>query len=107
MMLKNIFENLPEKMTEETIETLSETGDVRIERIVSNGQASPSGFWYDQPWNEYVILLRGRAGLLIDGEQNAMVMEPGDYLDIRAHVKHRVEWTDPDHETVWLAVHYH
>ena len=106
-MLKNIFENLPEKMTEEMTETLSETRDVRIERIVSNGHASPSGFWYDQTMNEYVILLRGRAGLLIDGEQKARVMGPGDYVDIPAHVKHRVEWTDPDHETVWLAVHYH
>ena len=106
MILGNIFKDIPGKIPEELIETLSETRDVKIERIVSRGHASPSGFWYDQTRNEYVILLRGRAGLLFEGEQRARVMEPGDYVDIPAHVKHRVEWTEPDQETVWLAVHY-
>ncbi len=104
MIIKNIFKNIPESIPEEIIETISETESIRIERIISNGHSSPSGFWYDQDKDEYVILLKGSAGLLFEGEKEALVMRPGDYVDIPAHVRHRVEWTDPDKETIWLAV---
>ena len=106
MILKNIFKNIPESIPEELVNIISETGQVRIERIVSKGHASPSGFWYNQHQNETVFLLKGSAGLLFEGKNEAIVMHPGDYLDIPAHTKHRVQWTDPDQETVWLAIHY-
>jgi cupin 2 domain-containing protein len=78
---------------------------VRIERIVSHGQASPPGFWYDQDEAEFVTVLAGAAQLrFADGE--ALTMHPGDWAEIAAHRRHRVEWTDPEHPTVWLVVFY-
>jgi len=106
MIIKNIFNNLPEEIPEELIETISETESIRIERIVSNGHSSPPGFWYDQDEHEYVLLLKGSARLLFEGDKEAIVMRPGDYVHIPAHVRHRVEWTDPDKETIWLTVFY-
>jgi cupin 2 domain-containing protein len=79
---------------------------VRIERIVSTGQASPPGFWYDQPWTEWVLLLAGAAGLLFEDEPTPRPLKAGDYLLIPAGQRHRVEWTDATQPTVWLAVHY-
>jgi cupin 2 domain-containing protein len=106
MILKSIFEKIPKNIPEELIETILETEEVKIERIVSKGHASPSGFWYDQDRNETVFLLRGSAGLLFEDKDDVLVMRPGDRVDIPAHARHRVEWTDPDQETVWLAIHY-
>jgi cupin 2 domain-containing protein len=79
---------------------------VRIERIVSTGQASPPGFWYDQPWTEWVLLLAGAAGLLFEGAPAPGQLKAGDYLLIPAGQRHWVEWTDATQPTVWLAVHY-
>ena len=93
-------------MEEEVFEPLVESGAVKIERIVSRGQASPKGFWYDQDSNEWVMVLRGRARLLFEGNQMPVEMGAGDHLQIPAHRRHRVEWTDPGEETVWLAVYY-
>lgn len=87
----------------------------RIERIVSRGHASPADFWYDQDEDEWVWLLSGAAGLEVEspaGESpegaDASVAEielnPGDYLLLPAHVRHRVSWTSPEADTVWLAV---
>ncbi len=103
---KNIFSNVPEILSEEIFEELITSPGVRIERIVSRGHSSPEGFWYDQSNNEWVILLKGRAIVLFHGEESPVNLLPGDYINIPAHVKHRVAWTDPDQETVWLAVHY-
>jgi cupin 2 domain-containing protein len=89
----------------EVFDLLASTGNVRIERIVSTGQASPEGFWYDQEWTEWVFLIAGSAGLLIEGEAEARVLKPGDYLELSARVRHRVKWTDAQQPTVWLAVH--
>jgi len=75
-------------------------------RIVSKGQSSPEGFWYDQDENEWLILLRGSAGLLFEGNDNIIELKPGDYINISANRKHRVEWTDGTTETVWIAVMY-
>ena len=77
---------------------------VRLERIVSFGQASPERFWYDQHEAEWVMVLAGRARLAIDGEPEARVMGPGDAVFLAAHCRHRVVWTDPDQPTVWLAL---
>ena len=90
----------------ESVETLATGRGVRIERIVSRGEASPDGFWYDQDETEFVVLLSGAARLRFADEDAARLLAPGDALDIAAHRRHRVEWTDPDRPTVWLAVFY-
>lgn len=95
---------VPDIDAEQTAELLS-TPAVRIERIVSTGQASPAGFWYDQDWDEWVMLLAGSAGLRIEHEPAVRALHPGDYVAIPAHIRHRVEWTAPDQPTIWLAVH--
>lgn len=97
---------MPEQVPEELVEILLRTETLWLERIVSAGQASPPGHWYDQDTAEWVLLLRGRAGLVLEGEDEEIVMQPGDYLLIPAHKRHRVEWTDPEEKTVWLALHY-
>ena len=106
MGIKNIFLDLPKMMIEEMSETILDTRDFRLERILSSGQMTPPGEWYDQNTNEWVILLSGSAGLLFEGEKEACVMRPGDYVHIPARKRHRVEWTEPEQNTVWLALHY-
>jgi cupin 2 domain-containing protein len=103
---RNLLSLLPTDLSEELFETLVEHEHVRIERIVSTGQASPEGFWYDQAECEWVVVLKGEARLLIEGDNQAIQMKPGDYVTIPAHRKHRVEWTTPDEPTVWLAVFF-
>lgn len=98
----NLFDDLPRQMPEEVITKLLEAGGVRIERIVSQGHASPPDFWYDQDEPEWVVVLKGAAKLRIDDEP--VEMRPGDFQFIPAHKKHRVEWTTPDEPTIWLAV---
>lgn len=100
----NIFEDAPMPAAAETVTDLLRLPGLRIERIVSTGQASPPGFWYDQGWDEWVILLSGGAGLAIEGEAESN-LAPGDYVFLPAHKRHRVTWTRPDEPTVWLAVH--
>jgi cupin 2 domain-containing protein len=79
---------------------------VRIERIVSVGHASPEGFWYDQNEDEWVVVLKGAARLMFEGERQPVEMRAGDFISIPAHKRHRVEWTTPNEPTLWLAVHY-
>ncbi|MCF7974319.1 MAG: cupin domain-containing protein [Phycisphaerae bacterium] len=104
MKTPNLLDNIPEDLPEEIIETLAGNHQVRIERIVSQGHASPPDFWYDQDTTEFVLLLQGQARLTF--RDHTVDLNPGDYLTINAHQKHRVTWTDPDQPTVWLAVHY-
>jgi cupin 2 domain-containing protein len=94
--------DLPEELTE----VLAESNSIRIERIVSHSHASPEGFWYDQDENEWIVVLKGRAKLLFEGEDKPVEMGPGDFVNITAHRKHRVDWTTPAEPTVWLAVFY-
>src|SRR5215467_5545736 len=103
--LTNVLAEIPENLSDELIQTLLNTSSVRIERIVSLGHASPEGFWYDQEDGEWVLLLKGRARLRFEGEE-PIELRPGSFANIPAHRRHRVEWTDPDRPTVWLAVHY-
>lgn len=105
-MKRNLLKGIPRELPEELIEILCSTESVRIERIISRGQKSPEGFWYDQETHEFVVLVRGKAGLLIEGQEDVLLLEEGDYINIRAHVRHRIEWTDTEEDTVWLAVHY-
>jgi cupin 2 domain-containing protein len=101
----NIFEHvLRDAVDEEFMELLALDG-VRIERIVSTGQASLPGFWYDQAWTEWVLVLSGSAGLLFADEPMPRELTRGDYLLIPAGKRHRVEWTDAMEPTIWLAVH--
>lgn len=81
-------------------------GGPRIERIVSRGHATADGEWYDQPEHEWVLLLSGSAGLRFEGERRVHILKPGDCVDIPPHLRHRVEWTHPVEETLWLAVFY-
>ncbi|MBN1625469.1 MAG: cupin domain-containing protein [Deltaproteobacteria bacterium] len=104
--VNNFFKNISGNLKEELTEVILEQGSVRIERIVSMGHASPPGFWYDQDRDEFVILLKGSAGLLFDGKDEISIMAPGDYVNIPARTRHRVEWTDKSVETVWLAMYY-
>jgi cupin 2 domain-containing protein len=103
----NIFEGVPEgPLPDELLTELLVAPGLRIARIVSTGQASPPGSWYDQDRAEWVLVLAGSAGLLLEGEDRPRVLGPGDHLLIPAGARHRVEWTDPGRPTVWLAVHY-
>lgn len=105
MNSNNLFA-LPHIHTDnEYFETLVSAPDVRIERIISHGQATPAGEWYDQDRDEWVLLLKGSAALLFEGESESRALSVGDYLLIPAHVRHRVEWTAPGKTTIWLAVH--
>jgi cupin 2 domain-containing protein len=102
----NIFSALPRDAAEEKITTLLTQPAFRIESIVSNGHASPEGFWYDQDSAEWVIVVCGSAELLFEGESAPRVLKTGDYVEIPPKARHRVTATDPDDATVWLAVHY-
>jgi len=101
----NLLRDLPDAGAGEIVERLAGAGAVRVERIVSHGEASPAGFWYDQDEAEFVVVLAGAARLgFADGE--VLSLGTGDWIDIAPHRRHRIEWTDPDQPTVWLAVFY-
>ena len=97
-MTTNLFADLPSDLPTELFTTLLEAANVRIERIVSNGQASPAGFWYDQDQREWVVVLKGAARLRF--EDQTVELKPGDFMDIPAHKKHRVEWMNADEPTI-------
>lgn len=103
---ENLLADLPERGRAEQVRDLLSTPHLRIERIVSEGHTTAAGEWYDQPWAEWVLLIQGSARLRLAGEAAARTLGPGDFLLIPAHLRHRVEWTDPESKTVWLAVHY-
>jgi cupin 2 domain-containing protein len=101
----NLLNNLPSALPDEVTEVLLRgAGGFRLERIVSHGQASPPGFWYDQNEHEWVLLLEGAAGLRFGDEPAVRELGPGDSVLIPAHRRHRVEWTRADAPTVWLAL---
>lgn len=99
----NLFADIPEQASQELFSTLLDNPRCRIERIVSYGQNSPHGFWYDQGWDEWVLLIQGSAALDVEGQMVKLV--PGDHLLIKAGQKHRVTHTDQNQPTVWLAIH--
>jgi len=102
----NLLDQLPRALQGENLETVISRGEVRFERIVSTGQASPPDFWYDQNENEFVLLLAGAATLRIEGEECVLEMRPGSFVEIPAHRRHRVEFTQADPPTIWLAVFF-
>ena len=147
-MKKNLFSNIPHNLQKELIEPLIKTKNCKIERIISKGHATPKGKWYDQKQNEFVLLIKGEADLLVENQKvldkssdfwmqenhlcfpeqriaiasnslvskiasphqqswhNLITLKKGDYLNIPAHVKHRVERTSEKEETIWLAIFY-
>jgi len=102
----NLFARIPTQLPDELVQTLVTAPSFRVERIVSRGHASPTGFWYDQPEHEWVLLVSGAARVRFEDDAQAVEMKPGDYLHIPARRRHRVEWTAPGVQTVWLAIHY-
>ena len=105
MNVANIFNKLPADLRQEAFGEILRRNGLRLERIVSKGHATPAGEWYDQKEHEWVLLVSGSAGLRIENEPESLILKPGDFLNLPAHVRHRVEW--PATETIWLALHYH
>jgi cupin 2 domain-containing protein len=101
----NIFDAIPSVLNEELFESIVATDTVKIERIVSKGHTTPIGRWYNQDRHEWVIVLKGSATIECEHEKPLHLKE-GGYLNIPAGTKHKVTWTDPEIETLWLAVHY-
>lgn len=101
----NIFESLPEDINKEIASEVVRGNNFKIERIVSKGHSSPASGWYDQAENEWVAVLKGAARIAFENGEE-VELSAGSYLNIPAHTKHKVTWTTPDMETVWLAVHY-
>ncbi|MDP6708638.1 MAG: cupin domain-containing protein [Alphaproteobacteria bacterium] len=102
----NLFAAIPSGSDAEDFHVLARGVAWRLERIVSTGQATPEGEWYDQNDCEWVVLLRGSAGIRVEGEAETRTLGPGDWLHIPAHLRHRVDWTAADGPTVWLALHH-
>ena len=103
--VQNIFQNLPEfPQKDEIFETILEAQQIKIEKIVSTGQTSPTGFWYEQQHNEFILLLSGEAEL--EFEEQVIKLNKGDYLHIPAGLKHRVKSTSKSEHTIWLAVFF-
>jgi len=103
--MKNLLKNIPTNLPKELFETLVKNDHINIERIISKGHTSPEEGWYDQGKNEFVLLLKGAARLEFE-DGRVVSIGVGDWLEILARVKHRIVWTEPEGETVWVAVHY-
>jgi cupin 2 domain-containing protein len=106
MLHGDLTGGIPADLPEELITPVVTGRGMRVERIVSRGHVSPAGFWYDQEEDELVLLVAGEARLHIEGETEERTLGPGQWLDIPAHVRHRVTFTVPDRETIWLAIFY-
>jgi cupin 2 domain-containing protein len=104
--MHNLLTNLPAALPDERFDTLLSAEGLTIERIVSLGHVSPPGFWYDEPRHEWVLVVEGAARLRFEDEPEPVELRRGDCLNIPAHRRHRVEWTQPDGPTIWLAVYY-
>jgi cupin 2 domain-containing protein len=102
----NLFTEVPAVLAAEHVDRLVEAAGARLERIVSTAHHTPPGEWYDQATREWVVLLRGRAGIRFVDCDAVTVLEPGDWIDIAPHRRHRVEWTHPTEPTIWLALYY-
>ncbi len=101
----NIFSDIPKEIKDELFEDIISKDGLKIERIVSKGHTSPKTGWYDQESDEWVILIKGEAVLSFEDADDVR-LKAGEYINIPAHKKHKVSWSDPDNESIWLAVHY-
>ena len=100
----NLYAGIPSQLPKELSQILWQTSRFQLERIVSRGHITPPGEWYDQDHDEWVVLLTGAASLRIEGRHDVLAMRPGDHVLLPAHLRHRVEWTEPERETIWLAL---
>ena len=101
----NLLSAIPAKLSDEVFEVLAGNDSLKIERIISKGHTSPESGWYDQQSSEWVMVVQGSAK--IEFENGPVVsLGEGDYVDIPAHLRHRVIETSTDPETIWLAIHY-
>ena len=105
-MLSNLFTALASIADQEIFDELLRDKNIRIERIVSKGHTSPEKGWYDQDENEWVLVLEGAGTILFAEDNRQVTLRKGDFIHIPAHARHRVSWTKPDEQTIWLAVHY-
>ena len=105
MKTKNIFNSIPSSLDAEVFEDILKLPNLRLERIISKGQSTSEDAWYDQEEGEWIIILEGHAILEFDNEEY-VTLKKGDYVNIPAHCKHKVKWTDPDQLTIWLAIFY-
>ena len=110
-LLNNLFNDIPNDIPQEIFQDILKTNNLRIERILSpgqgaNGQHSPENHWYDQIENEWVLVLQGQAKLRFEKDDELVELSPGMFVDIKAGVRHKVEWTSPDQVTIWLAIFY-
>ena len=103
--INNIFSEIPQQLPNELFEPILNNDHIHLERIISRGHTTALGQWYDQGLDEWVLLLQGNAKILFRDKAQSVSLGCGDYLFIPAHTQHRVEWTAPDCETIWLALH--
>jgi cupin 2 domain-containing protein len=102
----DLFDGIQGETGVELFEKLILLDGLKIERIVSKGHATPIGDWYDQDWHEWVLLVSGEALIRLESEHESRHLRVGHWLLLPAHCRHRVEWTLPGHETIWLALHW-
>ncbi|MFT6987098.1 MAG: cupin 2 domain-containing protein [Psychromonas sp.] len=103
--MSNIFAAIPKDLSTEQYDNIVESENVKIERIISKGHSLPESGWYEQASSEWVMVLKGGATIAFEDE-SSVTLKAGDYFEIVPFRKHKVTWSDPDVETVWLAVHY-
>ncbi|MEM9643509.1 MAG: cupin domain-containing protein [Planctomycetota bacterium] len=103
----NLFADLPAPLVDELVQVLAQANGIRIERIVSSGHSSPTGFWYDQEDHEWVAVLQGAAELQFADRTDLVRLQAGDHLMIPSHQRHRVASTSKKPPTIWLAVFFH
>ena len=103
--LTNLFQNLPRERSKEVFETLFANNNVKIERIISHGEITPTDQWYNQKEDEFILLLSGNATLMYK-DNHTVSLSSGDTLYIPAHQEHRVSYTDTNIETIWLAIFF-
>ena len=106
LTVHNMFGALPKRAADEHFETLAKTSGVLVERIISTGHTIPPGEWFEQARNEWVMVTQGAARLVVEDESDELSLGVGDWVLIPAGCRHRVSWTDPEVETIWLAVHF-
>ena len=106
LAINNLFAKIPMNLKDEYFENILRGEDFFLERIVSEGQTTPKGTWLCEDTSEWVLLLSGSAKLQFKIDDNIQTLLPGDHLTIPAGTYHRVEWTEPNAKTAWLAIHF-